>query len=348
MKPSDTEKISVIMPVYNAERTVERTIRSILRQTFQNFELIIVDDGSADGTAEICTKTVSDRIVYYRQENAGPAAARNLGLAKASGTLICFIDADDTVERDYLQVLSHCIEGADLAVCGFSRVTSDSSAYSLEKEEDSVFAAEAVPTEIAVTPAACTEDLICESGVSAMKLALKDDLVGGFLWNKIFRRSLIEKNRIRFDQKLFVGEDLFFVEQYLSESDTVHITKKPLYNYYSVDDSISHAMSRRNLTLLRAFEKVHGLSEDSGFREIAAIRYIRQFLALYPFFPKDKMLSRRFARFRSLYGYSDRWIFAALTPDYRLRFALYRANPRLYALCMVARWSLQKCQYNKL
>lgn len=347
MKPGDTEMISVIMPVYNAERTVERTIRSILGQTFQDFELIIVDDGSADRTAEICTKTGSDRIVYCRQENAGPAAARNLGLAKARGTLICFIDADDTVERDYLQVLARCIEGADLAVCGFSTLTADPSACSLERAEDNALLPGDAPAENPAAAAACAEDLICESGVSAMKLALKDDLVGGFLWNKIFRRSLIEKNRIRFDQKLFVGEDLLFVEQYLSESETVHITKKQLYNYYSADDSISHAMSRRNLTLLRALEEVHGLSEDPGFREMAAIRYTRQFLALYPFFPEDKMLRRRFARFRRQYGYSDRRIFAALTPDYRLRFALYRVNPRLYALCMVARRPLQKSRLNK-
>lgn len=347
MKSGYTEMISVIMPVYNAERTVERTIRSILGQTFQDFELIIVDDGSSDGTAEICTKTGSDRIVYCRQQNAGPAAARNLGLAKARGSLICFIDADDTVEEDYLQVLARCLEGADLAVCGFSKVTAAPSACSLEKAEDSVPASEAAVGEKAAAAAASEEKLICESGASAMKLALKDELVGGFLWNKIFRRSLIEDKAVRFDEKLFVGEDLLFVEQYLSESETVHITKKQLYNYFSADDSISHAMSRRNLTLLRALEKVHGLSEDPGFREMAAVRYTRQFLALYPFFPEDKVLRRRFARFRKQYGYSDRRVFALLTPDYRLRFALYRVNPRLYALCMAARRSLQKNRHNK-
>ena len=77
------------MPVFNAENTVGRTISSILNQSMQNFELIIVDDGSTDGTAGVCARFESEKIVCCRQENAGPAAARNTGLAMARGSLIC-------------------------------------------------------------------------------------------------------------------------------------------------------------------------------------------------------------------------------------------------------------------
>ena len=123
MANNEKEMISVIMPVYNAENTVGKTISSILCQSYRNFELIIVDDGSTDGTSRICGQFDSGKIVCLRQENAGPAAARNYGLTRARGSLICFVDADDTVEEDYLQVLADSIGDAGLAVCGYRQVT---------------------------------------------------------------------------------------------------------------------------------------------------------------------------------------------------------------------------------
>ena len=103
-----TPKISVIIPIYNAETYVSRCIESVLDQTYCNWQMILVDDGSKDKSLEICQKyaDVDDRISVIHQENAGPGIARNTGIAKASGNYVVFIDSDDYIEKDYFLLLS--------------------------------------------------------------------------------------------------------------------------------------------------------------------------------------------------------------------------------------------------
>lgn len=100
--------ISVIIPVYNAENYVGRCIESVQAQTYNNWQMILVDDGSKDKSLEICQKyaDVDDRISVIHQENAGPGIARNTGIAKTSGNYVVFIDSDDYIEKDYFQLLS--------------------------------------------------------------------------------------------------------------------------------------------------------------------------------------------------------------------------------------------------
>lgn len=103
-----TPKISVIIPIYNAETYVSRCIESVLDQTYCNWQMILVDDGSKDKSLEICQKyaDADDRISVIHQENAGPGIARNTGIAKASGNYVVFIDSDDYIEKDYFLLLS--------------------------------------------------------------------------------------------------------------------------------------------------------------------------------------------------------------------------------------------------
>ena len=100
--------ISVIIPVYNAENYVGRCIESVQAQTYNNWQMILVDDGSKDKSLEICQKyaDVDNRISVIHQENAGPGIARNTGIAKASGNYVVFIDSDDYIEKDYFLLLS--------------------------------------------------------------------------------------------------------------------------------------------------------------------------------------------------------------------------------------------------
>lgn len=103
-----TPKISVIIPIYNAKTYVSRCIESVLDQTYCNWQMILVDDGSKDKSLEICQKyaDVDNRISVIHQENAGPGIARNTGIAKASGNYVVFIDSDDYIEKDYFLLLS--------------------------------------------------------------------------------------------------------------------------------------------------------------------------------------------------------------------------------------------------
>ena len=238
------QKISVIVPAYNAEKTIEKTIRSLLAQDWPDLEVIVVDDGSTDRTAEICAGicetaeadqgTVpcsTKQIRLLSQANAGPAAARNLALQNARGDLICFVDADDTVQEDFLGTLAKAVTDAQIAVCGYNIVREDGSS-------DPV-----LPARERLT------------GTETMKRVFTDEAVNGFLWNKIFRAEIIRDYAIRFDEKIHVGEDMLFVEQYLRCCATVQMTDRALYNYSVAGQSVSHALTARNLTLLRAFAR---------------------------------------------------------------------------------------------
>ncbi len=365
MESRQEEMISIIMPVFNAENTVGRTISSILNQSMQNFELIIVDDGSTDGTAGVCAQFDSGKIVCCRQENAGPAAARNTGLAMARGSLICFVDSDDTVREDYLQVLSDCIEGADLAVCAYNEVTDDGisaadipeSPWTAETPQascrtETAEAQEAPDTvKTAETPqascraeAAETPPASCrtETADSLMEMILHDDTIGGFLWNKIFRKSLIVRGGIAFSKNIFVGEDLLFVEQYLAGCRTVRITDQKLYNYYTSGDSISSAMNEKTLTLLRALEKISGLSDRPSFAKAAAVRYVRQFLSFAAYFPDRQCPPGRLSSFLKNTGLTRKEVFAGLTNNYKIKYVLYHTNRTLYRKVMSSRKKAEK------
>ena len=111
------KKISVIIPVYNAADTLAATIQAVLAQTYADLELLLINDGSSDSSGSICDGFSDHRVRVFHQENQGVSAARNLGLARSAGEYITFLDADDIVPADYLQVLYDACRDADIAVC---------------------------------------------------------------------------------------------------------------------------------------------------------------------------------------------------------------------------------------
>lgn len=113
------ELISVIIPIYNAEKTLSGCIQSVQAQSYKNWELILVNDGSGDRSGEICDgfSAEDSRIRVFHQKNAGVSAARNLGLRHSKGDYVAFLDADDIIPADYLEILLQTCQGADIAVC---------------------------------------------------------------------------------------------------------------------------------------------------------------------------------------------------------------------------------------
>ena len=118
--------ISIIVPVYNVESYIEKCVCSILKQTYHNFELLLIDDGSKDNSGKICEKLAleDERIKVYHQVNSGVSAARNLGINKMQGKFCAFIDSDDTVQQDYLEVLYRAItyDKSQMSCCSYSFV----------------------------------------------------------------------------------------------------------------------------------------------------------------------------------------------------------------------------------
>ena len=122
------EKISIIIPIYNAEKDLKRCIDSVLTQSYQNFELILINDGSKDLSGMICQEyaQIDNRIKYFCQDNSGVSAARNLGIKKSTGTWISFIDADDYIEPDYCSILQSIdSKNVDWIFCGTSQSQED-------------------------------------------------------------------------------------------------------------------------------------------------------------------------------------------------------------------------------
>ena len=210
--------ISVLMPVYNSEKFLSETVQAVINQSYTDWELILVDDGSTDNSKEICTKLMNDdkRIKYILQENLGVSHTRNVALENAQGKYIVFVDSDDLIHEDYLKILINSIEknNSDISVCNFiERKISNTG-----KVED--ITREFYPKE--VMEMSEMKDYIMDFGNSGLLNPL---------WNKIYKREIIENNNITFDEKVETGEDFIFNLQYFRKTKKISFIKEKLYYY---------------------------------------------------------------------------------------------------------------------
>lgn len=203
-------KISIIVPVYNAEKTLDRCVDSLIRQTYSNTEIILVDDGSKDCSLELCNRYAEKdgRIKVISKANGGVSSARNAGLDNAAGEFIMFCDSDDWAEPEWCNVMRLQYESGHLIMCG-QYVEGVQKFFQHE-----VFAGkdgQRVPR------------------TDFVQLKMK---MFNAPWNKIFLREVIEYHHIRFHDKITNGEDLLFNVSYLGciPGDIICIGK-PLYHY---------------------------------------------------------------------------------------------------------------------
>lgn len=199
----ENNTVSVIVPVYNAEKTLERCARSLMAQTLRNIEIILVNDGSPDRSPEICRQLASEdgRIRVIDKANGGVSSARNAGLDAARGEFIMFCDSDDWVEPDWCERMVSCCGSGDLVICEIARADLESN-HNTETEE------------------------------AERRELLHYPLLACSLWNKLFLRSAIEEAGLRFDEKLRLGEDFCFVLAYLCLIDgKLRFLYRPLYHY---------------------------------------------------------------------------------------------------------------------
>lgn len=210
--------ISVLMPVYNSEKFLLETVQAVINQSYTDWELILVDDGSTDNSKEICTKLMNDdkRIKYILQENLGVSHTRNVALENAQGKYIVFVDSDDLIHEDYLKILINSIEknNSDISVCNFieRKISNTGNIEDINREF--------YPKEV--------------MEMSEMKGYIMDFGNSGLLnplWNKIYKRQIIENNNITFDEKVETGEDFIFNLQYFRKTKKISFIKEKLYYY---------------------------------------------------------------------------------------------------------------------
>ena len=260
--------ISVIIPVYNVEKYVEKCAKSLIEQSYNSLELIFINDGSTDSSGELCHKIADKntsgtvKIVVIDKENGGVSSARNKGLEVASGKYIMCVDPDDYCEPTYVEKLYRAIvdNNCDMAECS----------YFVDYAPDNIVAKK-LPVSERITENVF-EDLFYD-GASMNKLP-------AFLWLGIFKADIITVNGIRFDENVKYGEDFLFFVEYSRFCRKIAIVNEPLYHSVHRDGSsasrlkFSIELSMRTLYLTDEFIRIMDSETWDHKDEYIAKRYV--------------------------------------------------------------------------
>ena len=241
MKPM----ISVIVPVYNVKKYVGKCLDSILKQKYENLDILVIDDGSTDGSSEICDRYAAKdkRVRVFRKKNGGLSDARNFGLRKAKGNIVAFIDGDDFVKEDYISAMYEVMakNNAGVVICGYNDV---------------------IPAEKTMSGKDAT-----------VKLLTQHENIDIVAWNKLYKKFIFMQNEIRFP----VGkkhEDTLTTYKVLAKAKKVSYIDKSLYCYIDRKDSIMNtekAEGRLAMRELAAKEAVEYFSKNKDLKQAAEI-----------------------------------------------------------------------------
>lgn len=305
--------ISIIIPVYNVEKYLSQCLDSILEQTFTDFEVLLIDDGSLDRSGDICDKYAEKdgRIRTYHQQNAGVSSARNVGLYYAKGTYITFIDSDDYVTPDYLKNLSDMLpidsSSQGMVVGGFSKLLPDGSTQIVHVPELNIFPSDyyRVLTEL------------LEQNIK-------------YTCSKLYDNRLIQKWNIQFIPSISCFEDMFFMLDYLLYSNFLFIRDNSDYIYrvgyslnslstYSSDFRSEYAAFVNYLDRVYFYKKKYALNQrelNKVWRSLTAF-FHRVILAIYKvenrYTRKDRLCF-----LRELLSSNKKWIKNYFSPQYKV------------------------------
>lgn len=270
-------KISIIVPVYNVEEYLTNCIESLLNQTFKDFELILVNDGSTDNSLEICKKykNIDNRICIVDKKNGGLSSARNAGLDVAKGDYIGFIDSDDYVHPEMYEILyKKMVENsADISLCNFKKV------YNYDEE-------------LLKNNKNIEQKILIESMSNIEALEKMDEENGVVLivaWNKLYKRDLFRNLRYKHGA---IHEDEFIVHRILYDAKKVIYVNEQLYFYMQRDGSIMN-----NITKITRIDYLLALSDRIKFFNEKGLKhlqykyeetYLYEIFRVYPNFERKK------------------------------------------------------------
>lgn len=251
---------SIIVSMYNIEKYIENTIESILANNFDNYEILLINDGCTDNTPIIAKEFVDDKKIFlYTKDNGGISSARNVGLDKANGKYILFLDGDDSISNDMLCVLyGELIKNdIDLLVFGRNEVYEDKRKipYLLQNKE-------------------------FKNSKDYLHFSLANATYRTNVWDKVYKRKLIESNKFRFDEG-YLYEDMYFVLQYLSVCKKIKTIGNYLYNYVCDNaTSITKTVRRKDLDVLFFLQRALEFSKMCDTLECSDIYVMLQRFAL--------------------------------------------------------------------
>ena len=230
-------KISIVVPIYNSEKYLCNCIDSILCQCFDDFELILVDDGSTDSSASICDnyEKLDNRVNVIHKTNGGVSKARNTGIDVASGKFICFIDSDDSVKSDYLEKLYLAYENdIDLSIVGYNWIKNNCvTNFTVFNNEP--------------------ETIIDKNNI----MFLYEKVMISAPWCKLYKLDIIKENKLIFPEDLSLGEDLIFNFSYLDFVNRIKIINTPLYNYNT--DNENSLLQKYRADLLETNSRINSI-----------------------------------------------------------------------------------------
>lgn len=225
-------KVSVIVPVYNVEKFIDKCLNSLVKQSLKEIEIIVVNDGSPDNSQKIIDKYVKkypEKVQSFIKENGGQGSARNYGLKKATGEYIGYVDSDDFVEKDmYKKLYNKAKENNyDIVVCGNYNVSED------------------------------YQNKNIDAFINNYNTDLENIFFGKMaVWNKIYKRDILIKNKLEFKEKVWY-EDLAFTLKAIMNSNTFAFIDEPLYDYLIREGStMNNSNVKRNLEILEAFNDI--------------------------------------------------------------------------------------------
>ncbi len=228
--------VSIIVPVYNVAHYLPQCLDSILGQSYPNFEVLLINDGSTDGSGEIC-RSYTERDSRFRlidKPNSGVSDSRNQALDQARGKYLQFVDADDFLAPQATETLLHTAEstGADLIISHFYRLSEERAAPKGHIKGERLLTRAEFAEEMVKAPA---------------------NFYYGVLWNKLYRRSVVEAHHLRFDREVNWCEDFLFNLEYIQYTRLVSATPEPLYYYRKRDTSLinSNISLRRTVAMKR-------------------------------------------------------------------------------------------------
>lgn len=263
-------KVSIIVPVYNSERSLKRCLDSIVNQSHSNLEIIIVNDGSTDGSLEISNKysKKEPRITVINQENSGVSTARNIGLSNSTGDYLMFVDSDDYLDINMVELLIENINlnNSDIVICGIKRHRN---------------------SKVEMVNFKNSGEFNVKDFLSNNASTIADNLIGSPC-NKLYSTRVIKTNGLKFDTNIEYAEDLLFNFKYFKKINNVTVLDQHLYNYMLASGNSLSSKFREdcfaNLTIIyiETLSILHFFDIDiSKVRDYFANIYLSQIEHLY-------------------------------------------------------------------
>lgn len=309
MTGTESQKVSIIVPVYMVEKYIGRCIQSILDQTYKNIEVLLVDDGSKDSSGAICDRYADQdaRIQVFHLKNSGVAAARNSGLKFSTGKYVTFVDADDYIDRDYIKIMIKSIEqnNNDCVMVGHKELFENGMVTSTMKAD----AVEVHLNRDELIKTLCYSPVVLENC----------DITS--VWGKLYKKAVLEG--ITFNEGMILGEDFDFNLRVYSKSDSAVVL--PVDNYYYLIREGSTMRKKNPSGLLQTQDEIEKIADkmiDNGYHSAVLAKCVNMSITMFMLTTKGGDIENVRTRIRLFIKNNRKRVLADKNIKRKLRIAL--------------------------